>query len=69
MDYCERCSYVLSLDVKCSAGERKREVTSKDLVCSDPGVIPIGAGAGEEYGALIAKLGSGQVCLLVRSRL
>jgi hypothetical protein len=64
-DYCPRCSYVLSLDVKCSAGERKREVSSKDLVCSDPGVVPIGAGPEDEYGVLIAKLGPGQVCPLL----
>lgn len=63
MDYCERCSYVLTLDVKCSleSGERKREVTSKDLLCADPSVIPVGAG--DEYGVLIAKLGPGQVRL------
>ena len=60
MDYCDKCSYILTLNVKC-ANNRSREVTSKDLICSSSGVIP--ACADEDHGILIAKLGTGQVCL------
>ena len=58
-DYCDRCSYTLTLNVKCTSNERKREVTSKDLTPTDPHVIPLGAN--EDFGILIAKLGPGQV--------
>ena len=57
--YCSRCSEIITLDVKCSQNDRKREVTSKDLTLSGENVKPFGAD--DQYGILIAKLGTNQV--------
>jgi DNA-directed RNA polymerase II subunit RPB3 len=61
--YCSNCSQTLTLDVKCAQSDRKREVTSKDLILSDESVKPFGAD--DQYGILIAKLGTNQVFTLL----
>lgn len=63
--YCSSCSEVINLDVKCQ-NDRKREVTSKDLTLSGEYVKPFGAE--DQYGILIAKLGTNQVLLLYKIR-
>ena len=57
--YCPNCSLELRLDVRCAASDRKREVSSKDLTLADESVIAFGAD--DQYGILIAKLGTNQV--------
>jgi hypothetical protein len=54
------------LDVKCAATDRKREVTTKDLTLQDESVKPFGAE--EQYGILIAKLGTNQVFYVANCR-
>ena len=57
--YCSNCSEIINLDVKCAQSDRKREFTTKDLTLSGEYVKPFGAD--DQYGILIAKLGTNQV--------
>ncbi|KAK9765496.1 RNA polymerase II subunit 3 [Basidiobolus ranarum] len=56
--YCSNCSVELTLDVKCT-GDNTLDITSKDLVSTDPRITPVLAGP-EDNGILIVKLRKGQ---------
>jgi DNA-directed RNA polymerase II subunit RPB3 len=57
MQYCPLCSVELYLNVRCQE-DRTRDVTSRDLISSHEGVIPIHGT--EEGGILIVKIKKGQ---------
>ncbi|KAF7840795.1 DNA-directed RNA polymerases II, IV and V subunit 3-like [Senna tora] len=54
--YCHRCSVVFRLSAKCVTNQTL-DVTSNDLVSSDPAVVPFDFGSG---GTVIVKLGQGE---------
>ncbi|CAG8595823.1 1733_t:CDS:2 [Paraglomus occultum] len=57
--YCPICSVEMTLNVKCTQENVTKDVTSKDLISSDPRVVPIYSGKNAP-GVLIAKLRKGQ---------
>ncbi|KAJ3123049.1 45 kDa subunit of RNA polymerase II [Physocladia obscura] len=57
-EYCENCSVVLNLNVRCDS-DRNRDVTARDLVSSNPNVTPYFANE-DDPGVVICKLRKGQ---------
>ncbi|CAG8486312.1 25893_t:CDS:2 [Dentiscutata erythropus] len=56
---CKECSVELNMHVKCTEEDITKDVTSRDLVSSDPRFTPIQEGP-KDPGILIAKLRKGQ---------
>ncbi|KAJ3072300.1 45 kDa subunit of RNA polymerase II [Podochytrium sp. JEL0797] len=57
-EYCENCSVILNLNVRCES-EENRDVTARDLVSSNPRVTPYFS-SDEDTGVVIVRLRKGQ---------
>lgn len=57
--YCQSCSVVFKLDVKCNVIGKTLNVTSRDLISSDPSILPVFYDKNDP-GALLVKLRYGQ---------